>query len=52
MEQIGFAVLMGNADPMHKAVIEEAMVEFRRRFRYWVSLFEKDDVEDEWGLFG
>jgi hypothetical protein len=52
MEQISFAVLMGKGDPAHKAVIEEAMEEFRVRFRYWVSLFEKDGLEDEWGLFG
>ena len=51
MEQIGFAVLMGTGDPEHKAVIEEAMVEFRKRFRSWVGFFEKDEVEDEWGLF-
>ena len=51
MEQIGFAVLIGKGDPAHKAVIEEAVREFRLRFRHWVSLFEKDEFEDEWGLY-
>lgn len=51
MEQIGFAVLMGNADPMHKQVIEEAMIEFRELFKNWVASFKKDEYEDEWGLF-
>ena len=51
MEQIGFAVLMGNADPIHKKVIEEAMIEFRELFKNWVASFKKDEYEDEWGLF-
>ena len=51
MEQIGFAVLMGNADPMHKQVIEESMNEFRGLFKNWVAGFKKDEYEDEWGLF-
>ena len=51
MDQIGYAVLMGNADQTHKSVIEEALIEFKLRFRHWVSLFQKDEFEDEWGLF-
>jgi hypothetical protein len=45
-------VLLGQAEEQHKAVIEEAMEEFKMRFRYWVSFFEKDEYEDEWGLYG
>ena len=51
MDQIGYAVLIGNADQAHELVIEEALNEFKLRFRHWVSLFEKDEFEDEWGLF-
>ena len=51
MEQVGFAVLMGFADDEHKKVIEEAMNEFRELFRIWVASFQKDEYEDEWGLF-
>lgn len=51
MEQIGFAVLMGFAEESYKKVIQEAMDEFRLLFKNWVATFEKDDYEDEWGLF-
>ncbi len=51
MEQVGFAVLMGFAEESYKEVISEAMNEFRLLFKNWVSTFEKDDFEDEWGLF-
>jgi hypothetical protein len=51
MEQIGFAVLMGWADDAHKKVIEEALIKFRELFKQWVSTFQKDSYEDEWGLF-
>jgi len=51
MEQVGFAVLMGYAEESYKKVIQEAMDEFRLLFKKWVATFEKDDIEDEWGLF-
>jgi hypothetical protein len=51
MEQVGFAVLMGFAHEAYKKVIEEAMIEFRELFKNWVSTFQKDEFEDEWGLF-
>jgi hypothetical protein len=51
MEQVGFAVLMGFADESYKKVIQEGMDEFRLLFKNWVSTFQKDDYEDEWGLF-
>lgn len=51
MEQVGFSVLMGFAEESYKKVIEEAMDEFRELFKNWVSTFQKDDIEDEWGLF-
>ena len=44
---------------MHEKVIEEQYVrairaeidKFRDLFKHWVSTFEKDEYEDEWGLF-
>jgi hypothetical protein len=51
MEQVGFAVLMGFADESYKKVIEEGMNEFRLLFKKWVATFQKDDIEDDWGLF-
>ena len=51
MEQVGFAVLMGFAEESYKKVIQEAMDEFREHFKEWVATFQKDEFEDEWGLF-
>src|SRR5688572_21635959 len=51
MDQISFSVLVGDGDPEHKLVIEDAIEEFKLRFKHWVSLFKKDEYEDEWGLF-
>ena len=51
MEQIGFAVLMGWADEAHKQVIEEALYKFRELYKQWVSTFQKDSFDDEWGMF-
>lgn len=51
MEQVGFAVKMGWADEDYKKVIEEALNQFRILFKQWVLTFQKDDYEDEWGLF-
>lgn len=51
MEQVGFAVLMGFAEESYKEVIKEGMNQFRELFKNWVATFEKDDFEDEWGLF-
>ena len=35
----------------HGMVIREEIDKFRMLFRHWVSTFEKDEFEDEWGLF-
>ena len=51
MEQVGFAVLSGKTDDLYQEAIEEAMDEFKHRFRHWVSFFKRDEFEDEWGLF-
>jgi hypothetical protein len=51
MEQVGFAVLMDFTNENYKKVIEEGMNEFRLLFKTWVATFQKDEVEDDWGLF-
>jgi hypothetical protein len=51
MVQISFAAMIGDADEQHKEVIEESLNKFRALFKQWVATFEKDDYEDEWGLF-
>lgn len=35
----------------HGVFIKEEIVAFRMLFRQWVASFEKDEYEDEWGLF-
>lgn len=35
----------------HGMVIREEIDKFRMLFRHWVSTFERDEFEDEWGLF-
>jgi hypothetical protein len=51
MEQVGFAVLMGWAEKEHKTVIAQTLDNFKSAFKIWVATFEKDEFEDEWGLF-
>ena len=35
----------------HGYVIREEIDKFRELFKVWVSTFQKDEYEDEWGLF-
>ena len=35
----------------HGMIIREEIDKFRLLFRHWVSTFERDEFEDEWGLF-
>jgi len=35
----------------HGKVIREEIDRFRQLFKEWVNTFEKDEFEDEWGLF-
>lgn len=50
-EQVAYAVLTGDAYPVHKQVIEAELDRFKACFRKWVGKFKKDDFTDEWGLF-
>ena len=35
----------------HGMVIRDEIDKFRKLFRHWVSTFQRDEFEDEWGLF-
>lgn len=41
----------GAIEEAHGMVIREEIDKFRMLFRHWVSTFERDEFEDEWGLF-
>lgn len=41
----------GAIEKAHGMVIREEIDKFRMLFRHWVSTFERDEFEDEWGLF-
>lgn len=49
--QVSSAVMFEKADKAHEKAIKETMSEFRELFKNWVSHFQKDEFEDEWGLF-
>ncbi len=51
MEQVATAVMLGYADAKHEVVLQESLEKFQQLFKEWVATFEKDDYEDEWGLF-
>ena len=35
----------------HGQIIRDEIDKFRELFKIWVSTFQKDECEDEWGLF-
>lgn len=41
----------GVIEDAHGRVIREEIDKFRELFKTWVGTFEKDEYEDEWGLF-
>ncbi|MBK9571093.1 MAG: hypothetical protein IPO53_15055 [Chitinophagaceae bacterium] len=41
----------GVIEEVHGMVIRVEIDKFRMLFRQWVSTFERDEYEDEWGLF-
>ncbi len=45
------AIAEGAIEEAHGKVIREEIDKFRMLFRHWVSTFERDEFEDEWGLF-
>ena len=44
-------MLEGYMEPQHRQIIRDEIDRFKELFKTWVSTFEKDDCEDEWGLF-
>ncbi len=38
-------------DEEHGEIIRNEIDEFRKLYKHWLSTFEKDEFEDEWGLF-
>jgi len=38
-------------EEQHRQIIQNEIDTFREIFKQWVGSFEKDDCEDEWGLF-
>jgi len=38
-------------EEQYRLVIRNEINKFRELFKQWVATFEKDDCEDEWGLF-
>ena len=51
MDQVIFAGLTDMAEKYHENIIRQAMDEFRVLFKEWAAMFEKDEFEDEWGLY-
>ena len=41
----------GLMDPEHRQIIRDEIDKFKELFKIWVNTFEKDEFEDEWGLF-
>ena len=51
MVQVRFAELSDQCNKEYEKVVSNEMEKFRLLFIDWVSLFEKDEFEDEWGLY-
>ncbi len=44
-------MLEGQMEPQHRLIIRDEIDKFKELFKAWVATFEKDEFEDEWGLF-
>ena len=44
-------LLTGTMEEKHYYIVRAEIDQFRELFKIWVSTFEKDEHEDEWGLF-
>ncbi len=38
-------------EEQYRLIIRNEIDTFRKLFKQWVATFEKDECEDEWGLF-
>ncbi len=41
----------GLMEEEHRRIVREEIDRFRKLFKIWIATFEKDEFEDEWGLF-
>jgi hypothetical protein len=44
-------MIEGEIDEEHGEIIRNEINQFRKLYKHWLSTFEKDEFEDEWGLF-
>ncbi|TKC03316.1 hypothetical protein [Pedobacter cryotolerans] len=49
--QIKATALFENCREVDAAIVVKEMDQFKVLFKIWFSHFEKDDLEDEWGLY-
>lgn len=49
--QIKASALFENCRELDAAIVVKEIDKFKALFKIWVSHFEKDDFEDEWGLY-
>ncbi|WP_316785774.1 hypothetical protein [Pedobacter frigiditerrae] len=49
--QVKATALFENCREIDKDIIVKEIATFRELFKEWVSHFEKDDFDDEWGLY-
>lgn len=44
-------LLDGLMEPQNRQIIRDEIEKFKELFKVWVKSFQKDEFEDEWGLF-
>lgn len=44
-------IIVNAAEEEHVTIIRKEIDHFRSYFRQWVATFQKDEYDDEWGLF-
>lgn len=49
--QVKSALLFDNCKEADSIIVIAEIAKFRELFKEWVKYFEKDDFEDEWGLY-
>jgi len=49
--QVKSALLFDNCKETDSTIVIAEISKFRELFKEWVKYFEKDDFEDEWGLY-
>lgn len=49
--QVKASVLFENCRDEDASIVVNEIDKFKELFKIWVSYFEKDDFEDDWGLY-